>query len=212
MSDTLTTWNNRLRARLGLEDAARREHVRRPTVKTRTKLALRKSQVAFARRVIARHAPLSEVIAFDGCPVPRGLAIALGDARHHGWQGVVVSCDRRQGVAERFGKSSQAKLWNGWMRRLPGFNPANPPGFSSHERRSDGSSSLAILGDAYKKPRGSALAWWQTGIDASEAPGLVSRLNSLGYGASQPYSSPSEAHHINFKRDPTSNLKRRKLR
>ena len=84
MPSTLTTWSNRLRARLDLEAAARREHAARPSTKTRVKLALRKSQVAFARRVIARHSPLPEVIAFDGTPVPRGLALALGDARAHG--------------------------------------------------------------------------------------------------------------------------------
>ncbi len=54
MSDTLTDWKNRLRARLDLEAAARRAHVAQPTSKTRAKLEWRKFQVASARRAVAR--------------------------------------------------------------------------------------------------------------------------------------------------------------
>jgi hypothetical protein len=191
------------------------QHPREALVEARDEaadtLALRRRQVAAAERTVARHAQLDTVVAFDGCPVPRGLALALGDARAHGWPGTVQSCDRREGVAERFGKSSQAALYRGWLRRLPGFNPANPPGFSSHERRHDGSASLSALGQSYRRGRGALLKWWQTGVDASGSAELVAVLGRLGYSAARTYDSPQEAHHVNFRTDPTARLKSRGL-
>lgn len=139
----------------------------------------------------------------------------LADARSHNrrgvprWSGSVQSCDRRRGVAERFGKMSQWALYHAYqmkLRGVPGFgwaNPANRPGQSSHERRSDGV--------AYPGPVGRLLEWWGTGIDVSEAEELVRVLNHLGYHAHQPYDSPSEEHHVNLTVDPTANLKRRRL-
>jgi hypothetical protein len=61
----------------------------------------------------------------------------------------------------RCGKHDQAYLYNGWVRRLPGFNPANPPGRSTHELRSDGI--------AYRGPLGRRLRWWQIGLDIDDA-------------------------------------------
>ena len=57
---TLERWKNRLAARIALERQARREHLRKPTAKTRAKLALRRAQVAWARRVVARNSASSE--------------------------------------------------------------------------------------------------------------------------------------------------------
>jgi len=173
-----------------------------------------KKKVAKAKRRVAALKPrprLRKVVGLDGCPVPYGLSLAVQDARRNGWTGRVVSGDRREGVAERFGKSSQAALWRGWVRRLPGFNPANPPGASTHERRHDGSASLRRLGAAYEKPRGALLKWWQTGLDVTNASQLVAVLNRLGYSAVRPYPDPREAHHVNFRRDPYRNLRRRGL-
>jgi hypothetical protein len=146
---------------------------------------------------------MTATIKYDGTPVFRGLARALSDARKHGWQGRLVSADRRRGVAERYGKLSQAALYAGWIAHKLGFNPANPPGRSSHELRSDGV--------AYRGPMGRPLHWWQLGLDVTEAAQLVRVLNRLGYRARRPYSSPSEAHHVNFRRSPYRRLRQRGL-
>src|SRR5215210_5636570 len=61
-----------------------------------------------ARERSARMA--TRTIAFDGTPVFWGLAKALQRARERGWGGTLDSADRRKGVAERYGKSSQARL------------------------------------------------------------------------------------------------------
>ena len=141
-------------------------------------------------------------IAFDGTPVFWGLAKALKRARQHGWQGQLNSADRREGVAERYGKQSQAKLYACFTNSeatgscsCSSCNPANPPGRSSHELRADGS-------DAFPGPVGRVLRWWELGLDCSQSVQLVAKLGSLGYAVHRPYSSPSEAHHVNFKADP----------
>jgi hypothetical protein len=163
-----------------------------------------------------RKVPLGRVVTFDGTPVFQGLALMLADARVHGWTGILVSADRRQGVAERYGKMSQAFLsaaWIAWHTKrilLKPFtrknppNPANTPGHSTHELRSD-----AI---AYRGPVGRPLAWWQEGLDVTEWDELLAVLRRLGYAAFQPYSSASEAHHVNLKRTPRWRLLKRGLR
>lgn len=142
---------------------------------------------------------LPRTVNFDGCPVPRGLALALYEARKRGWKGTVQSCDRRRGVPEKLGKKSQWQLFQGWIKRLPGYNPANPPGRSTHERRSDGV--------AYKGPIGRRLRWWQTGIDISDSDTALRLLRNLGFEVKKPYHSASEAHHINFYKSPSKRLR-----
>lgn len=144
------------------------------------------------------------IIGFDGCPVPRILAAVLSDCGEQGWTGSVVSCDRRQGIAERFGHSSQAALYDGWIHHRPGFLPANPPGRSTHERRSDSV--------PYPGPLGRWLRPYQTGIDVTEWDELVAVAARLGYALHKPYSSASEAHHVNCLTDPTYQLTKRGLR
>src|SRR5574338_641730 len=100
-------------------------------------------------------------VVFDGTPVFRGLAHVLHEARQHGWKGTLSSADRRKGIPEQVGKKSQYQLWYGWIHRLPGYNPANSPGRSSHEIRSDGV--------AYRGPVGRKLKWWQLGLDISDS-------------------------------------------
>jgi hypothetical protein len=127
----------------------------------------------------------------------------LADARAHGWHGRLNSADRRQGVAERYGKLSQAALYAGWIAHKAGFNPANPPGRSTHELRSD-----AV---AYRGPVGRPLAWWQLGLDAGDAAQLRAVLNRLGYAAFRPYPDGREVHHVNLRRSPTRRLRQRSL-
>lgn len=143
----------------------------------------------------------SRVLGFDGAPVNQGLAAVLQDARAHGAFFTVVSGDRRRGVAERFGKKSQAALFNCWVARVPGCNPANPPGRSTHELRSDGV--------AYRGPVGRKLSWWQLGLDISGATSLLATLDRLGYKVRRPYPDGREAHHLNFTANPRANYIRR---
>lgn len=155
-----------------------------------------KAMRAFWKRSLERNRLryVSQTVTFDGVPTMRGLAILLERARKQGWKGMLNSSDRREGVAERFGRSSQAALYKGWLARKPGFLPANPPGFSSHELRSDGS---PLFGT-----RGQKLPWYQLGLDVSDDQRLVDILRGLGVGVVHPYRSPSEAHHINLTTDP----------
>jgi hypothetical protein len=146
---------------------------------------------------------MTATISYDGTPVFRGLARALSDARRHGWRGELVSADRRKGVAERYGKLSQAALYAGWISHRVGFNPANPPGRSSHELHSDGV--------AYRGPVGRPLSWWQLGLDVTNSEQLIRVLRGLGYHVRRPYPSGSEEHHLNFTRSPYRRLRQRGL-
>ncbi len=146
-------------------------------------------------------------IGFDGSPIFWGLAKPLLRARERGWSGRVTSADRREGVPERFGKKSQATLYRCAQRRgetglCPAecggdCNPANPPGHSSHELRSDGNAAFGGRAD------GTRLKWWELGVDADDSTGLLRHLHALGYKAHRTYAgSRSEFHHINFTADP----------
>lgn len=145
-------------------------------------------------------------IGIDGAPVFWGLAKPLVRARRHGWGGRVVAGDRRPGVPERFGKKSQATLYNCFQRREAtgvcppecggDCRPANEPGRSSHELRSDGRG----FGS---RPAGTKLNWWELGIDVEDPLGLISHLRALGYEVHQTYPGASEeVQHINFTADP----------
>lgn len=144
-------------------------------------------------------------VALDGSPTFWGLAKPLLQARRNGWSGRLNSSDRRKGVAERYGKMSQAALFKcAQAKKNSGTcppscqgncNPANPPGFSSHELRSDA--------QVFPGPRGRRLQWWELGLDCSNAPQLVQVLTKLGHKARRPFpNSPSEAHHVNFSASP----------
>lgn len=145
---------------------------------------------------------LDQTVTYSGTPLFRGHQLMLRDAQINGWHGKVNSADRRKGVPERYGKLSQAALYAGWIAGKAGFNPANPPGRSTHELRSDGV--------AYRGPVGRPLSWWQLGLDVTDADTLLRVLNRLGYSAFRPYSAGSEAHHINLRKSPRRNLIRRR--
>lgn len=142
-----------------------------------------------------RRAPkYNHTVAFDGVPVFEGIARVLRDARRAGVKFRLNSADRRKGVAERYGKLSQAALWFGWLAHKAGFNPANPPGRSTHELRSDGV--------AYRGPVGRPLRWWQLGLDVNGSTELKVWLTRHGYRIRRPYPGGSEFHHLNFSRNP----------
>lgn len=132
----------------------------------------------------------------QGCPVHADIApyiaICLLDC------GAVVNSIYRgsdaAAILHRHGKHSQAELYQLFLDGAG--NPANPPGFSSHELRSDGV--------AYPVARGEPLAWWQQGFDVNDTD--VERVIAAGarYGwqLHRPYSSGSEFHHLNFRIQP----------
>ena len=129
----------------------------------------------------------------DPVPMFRAHAWALQAAYDRGARFVVTSADRREGVAERYGKSSQAKLYRMYLAGT-GY-PANPPGRSSHELRSDGSA-------VYRQPAGAPISRRLLGIDAvddgaeNSCDNLIATLRHLGICAVKPYSSTAEAHHF----------------
>lgn len=98
--------------------------------------------------------------------------------------------------------SSQKELYDGYAAGLPGFNPANPPGRSTHERRSDGV--------AYPGPIGRPLRWWQCGIDSANSDAFIAAAKKRGWIVVRPYPVGSEWHHVNFKKAPV--LPRRDLK
>lgn len=137
----------------------------------------------------------------DCRPVPAKLAPVLRTIKSRDSSIVFTSIERTQPAvdfarARGCSLSSQAELWNGWIRRLPGFNPANPPGFSTHERRSDG---VAFP----QWTRGIKIPYWAVGLDNTNTAALIREASELGFLATLTYpSSPSEGHHVNFRREP----------
>ena len=140
-------------------------------------------------KTIARRRDLAKVAILDGTPVTLEQKIALLWARQNGWNGVVNSGDRRSVIGRilrRLGKQSQAELYEGWIRRLPGFFPANPPTQGSHLRLGDG-----VLGAV-----GVPLPAFMQGLDTSDATNLRSILSGGGFTAQRTYS--NEEWHTNF--------------
>ena len=148
----------------------------------------------------------ARTIAFDGTPTYWGLAKPLLLAREHGWGGRLDSSDRRPGVAERFGKKSQATLFHCMERRIAlggrcppecggSCDDANRPGSSSHEQLSDARGFPGAVGRK--------LAWWELGLDVGDSDQLLAILQKLGYQAHRTYpNNPREFHHINLTADP----------
>lgn len=158
------------------------------------------------RRKRRRRRSLDRVVAVDGTPVSKGIALVLEVCRSRGWVGYVTSGDRREGVAEKFGKSSQAALYRCWQAVVAGrpcpcasCNPANPPGRSTHELRDDG---------IYGGPVGRELEWWQLGIDATNAGGLRTVAQGAGFDLRRPYADAREEHHSNLFRNPKAALEK----
>lgn len=168
---------------------------------SRAKLASAKLR-ARIEKVRSRRKPhrLAETVALDGTPIPRILALVLLDCRENGWRGVLNSADRREGVAERYGKMSQAKLYRCFRSCTPdcygNCNPANPPDRGSH----------LLIGDGTVGALFEQLPPWRMGMDASDADALRSTLARLGYPATRPYADAREQHHTNLTENPKARL------
>jgi hypothetical protein len=106
----------------------------------------------------------------------------------------VNSIDRSREAASilhAHGKHTQAEVF---ATSPPGV--ANPPGRSTHERRSDGV--------AYPGPVGRRLQWWQQGIDVNDSDVhlMMVAAHARGWHLVQPYKAGVEFHHLNFARKP----------
>jgi hypothetical protein len=139
----------------------------------------------------------------DNCPVPAQLAPCIREIKKH-TGATLNSCDRSK-EAEPFlkrckpPKMSQSELFDGFRHGRPGFNPANPPGFSTHERRNDGV--------AFPGPRGIPLRYWQVGMDWQNSEGVVEAAKRLGFTATRTYpNNLRETQHLNFRREPRVGL------
>lgn len=136
-------------------------------------------------------------VVIDRCPVPRRVAPVVRILKAESGA-TLNSCyrgDKATSLLKRLGKSTQSFLYRMWVRHVQGFNPANPPGFSTHELHSDGV--------AYRGPRGRPLAAdWKVGMDWSDTPAVIRVAERHGWHMFRPYPSGSEFHHLNFKRKP----------
>ena len=131
-------------------------------------------------------------------PVPAPLADELREIQRR--CGVTyTSIDRSQaGVdfarARGCQLSSQAELYRAFLNGTG--NPANPPGFSTHERRSDGVAYPWIT-------RGLPLRAYMVGIDSTDPAGIIREARELGWLVTITYpSNPREGHHVNFRKKP----------
>lgn len=167
--------------------------------------------------------PAYHTVLFDGVPMWRAQAWALFDYRIHGGHVIVNSGIRRESIVKswrrkglRSGYKSQFQLWEGFNKGFPGFMPANPPGFSSHEGYADG---VAVFHreDGSRAPRGAEIVKFEWGLDAVDKLGgdarrLTAWLNLHGYHAVRPYAAPSERHHLCFRKSPAANARKRLAR
>jgi hypothetical protein len=141
----------------------------------------------------------------QGNPVPWRLAKVIGPALKEsgatllsGYRGPDRAARK---ILRKHGKHTQGELYIGWLKRLPGFNPANPPGLSTHELRSDGRAY------PYRHP-GAPLAWWQLGMDVDDAhvDRFLKALRRRGVQAWRPYPGSREYHHVNIRAEPPRRL------
>jgi hypothetical protein len=176
---------NRLRRKITRARRDERQHTRKAS-RYQRKIAFLRLRIS---KVVARRRDLTKVAVLDGTPVTLEQKIALLYARTKGWNGVVNSGDRRSAIANllhRLGKSTQAELYNGWVARLPGFYPANPPTRGTHMR----------LGDSVIGSPGAPIPAWQQGLDTSDALTLRTILTAAGFSIQCTYS--NEEWHSNF--------------
>jgi putative peptidoglycan binding protein len=130
----------------------------------------------------------------DCCPVPEGLydeLVVLKKDTGCVYQSIYRGTDAADLLAQ-CGKHDQAWLY----ANLPA-GVANPPGFSTHELKSDGV--------AYSIPRGSSIEYWMVGldIDDSHVQSFIDAARKRGWVATITYPGSSvEYHHVNFRKEP----------
>jgi hypothetical protein len=113
---------------------------------------------------------------FDRKPVTRTYSRLLWDCRHHGWHGTLTSGRRS--------KVKQLALYLGFIKHLPGYNPADPPWKSAHCKEG-----------------------WRCAVDVSRADELVKVARARGWPVHRPYM-PREEWHVEFSRKPRNTWKK----
>jgi lysozyme len=136
-------------------------------------------------------------VVLDGCPVPVEAAGFISEAKRRSGQSL-NSCFRgaeAKALLAKLGKKDQATLYWGWVRRLPGYNPANPPRLSTHECFCDG-----LFPPGYR--RGQRIPPECVGQDWTNGSRVVGVYRSMGIPAVLPYSDVRERHHVGIPRPP----------
>jgi hypothetical protein len=155
--------------------------------------------------VVARRHHLGHEEVLDGTPTFLVNKLFLLDCREHGWDGVLVSSDRRREVEpllHKLGKSGQAELIRLHEENPAEFAPADSYDTSSHTLHSDGVSYPHV-------PAGGLLRRFEVGMDTSAWDQLLAVAHDLGYHLRQPYPGTDEAHHMNLTEDPKAHLIKR---
>jgi hypothetical protein len=138
----------------------------------------------------------------DGSAVPRVLGDELRILKQK-TGATLNSCDRSpeaEPILKRNGKKTQQQLFDESLRGGP---DANRPGFSTHERRNDGT--------AYPGRRGARLEDWQVGMDWNMPDAIVREASKRGWIVTVTYpNNPEEAHHLNFRKAPEFEIELKK--
>lgn len=138
-------------------------------------------------------------VIYDGCVAPAALVPFLKKlkARTGCHYNSIYRGDGVDLLLNKLGKHSQRQLFDGFQRGLPGYLPANRPGTSTHELKSDGVAYPNV-------PVGHDLVWWQCGLDVNddEVEKVKREAAKFGWEVWQPYPGTREVHHLNFKRKP----------
>jgi hypothetical protein len=135
------------------------------------------------------------------CPCPQliapFIAIVLNDAKASATS--IYRGTDAEAILNKYGKHSQAQLYEGYERHEAGFLPANPPGHSTHELKSDGVAYPQI-------GNGKDLDCWMQGFDVDDQfiPVVMSAATKHHWELFRPYPSGSEYHHLNFKVMPVA--------
>lgn len=133
----------------------------------------------------------------DGCAVPKPLFPILRKLKSDVpglTYNSVYRGDDAAAILHRHGKSTQRELFDGFVRGLPGFAPANPPDRGTHILIGDGT-----VGRLFEK-----LKFWQCGIDVNDSlvHAVIAAAAKHGWELYQPYPTGSEFHHLNFRKRP----------
>lgn len=148
---------------------------------------------------------MAKYVLIDCCPVPRKLAPVIRVVKEDSGA-TLNSCYRgkdARALLHKCGKKDQAELYEGWRKHLPGFNPANRPGRSTHELRNDGV--------AYWGWPGRILRYFQVGQDWDDTPAVIRAYRKHGWIATLTYpNNPGERQHVNLRKEPK--IKRKSLK
>jgi hypothetical protein len=164
-----------------------------------------KELVIARRRLLTDYSPE----AFDTCPVSHVVGLVLDDGRDHGVAFYVISGDRRDGIAQRYGHMSQAQLVHLHEIDPVHYAPANPVNSSTHEYFNGGNGGTPAF---HSLPVGAKIDASKLGLDLrtnEEATEFCADMKQIGYEFFQPYPTTSEAHHVCCAENPVPNLVKR---